>query len=64
MTAEDVLRKVRTFLHETPLESGVCMCGDDIKYHGIGSGHSPVDELTYYVGGLIEDIDKVLGDQR
>jgi hypothetical protein len=31
------------------VESGVCMCGDDIKDHNQASGHSPVDVWDHAV---------------
>ena len=31
------------------VDSGVCMCGDDIKDHNQSSGHSPVDVLDHAV---------------
>ena len=31
------------------VESGVCMCGDDIKDHNQANGHSPVDVWDHAV---------------
>ena len=36
------------------VESGVCMCGDDIKDHNQASGHSPVDVWDH----AVEQVDK------
>jgi len=36
------------------VDSGVCMCGDDIKDHNQASGHSPVDVWDH----VVEQIDK------
>jgi hypothetical protein len=29
-------------------EAEVCMCGDLVEYHDIGSGHAPVSVHDYY----------------
>jgi hypothetical protein len=36
------------------VDSGVCMCGDDIKDHNQSSGHSPVDVWDH----AVEQVDK------
>jgi hypothetical protein len=36
------------------VDSGVCMCGDDIKDHNQASGHSPVDVWDH----AVEQVDK------
>ena len=37
------------------VESGVCMCGDDIKDHNQASGHSPVDVWDHAVEQINKD---------
>lgn len=59
-THRELLQQIRSFLSETTLESGYCCCGSAIGDHDIGSGHAPVDELTYQACLLIEKIDKAL----
>lgn len=36
------------------VESGVCMCGDEIKSHNQASGHSPVDIWDHASGKALE----------
>jgi hypothetical protein len=40
------------WLRSAPLESGYCCCGSPVEGHGIGDGHSPVDDLAYSAGQL------------
>ena len=51
-----VVGKAHTFLTTAPLESGYCCCGDTIGSHGLGNGHSPVDELQYHASNLAEEL--------
>ena len=37
------------------VESGVCMCGDEIESHNQASGHSPVDIWDHAVEKALED---------
>lgn len=58
--AREALASCRNFLRTAPLESGVCCCGSPVDSHGIGDGHSPVDELTYHANGLLEQVEAAL----
>ena len=40
------------------VDSGVCMCGDDIKDHNQSSGHSPVDVWDH----AVEQIHALVGE--
>ena len=42
------------------VDSGVCMCGDDIKDHNQANGHSPVDVWDH----AVEQIIKKAGDNN
>jgi hypothetical protein len=42
------------WLRAMPLESGYCCCGNPVASHGLGDGHTPVDELAYSAGRLQE----------
>jgi len=42
------------------VESGVCMCGDNMQDHNQASGHSPVDVWDH----AAEQVDKVVGIRR
>jgi len=63
----EALDGVHSFLMSAPIESGICCCGDRVEDHNMGSGHSPVDELSYAAAGYVEKIDaalsKALGEQ-
>jgi hypothetical protein len=52
----DLLKKIRDFLERVPIEEGYCMCGDRVKDHNMGSGHSPVDEHEYWRMQLLEEL--------
>ena len=41
--------ELESFINQAPVETGVCMCGDDIKDHNQASGHSPVDVWDHAV---------------
>lgn len=58
---DEALRSAVDFLKSAPLESGYCCCGDAVDAHGMGSGHSPVDELAYAANNLWERIEEALG---
>lgn len=42
-----VLEDCRDWLKSAPLQSGMCCCGSPVEGHGMGDGHSPVDDLAY-----------------
>jgi len=55
-----VLKNVRDFLKYAPIESGVCCCGSPVDTHGIGDGHSPVDNLSYAVMDEVRTIEAAI----
>jgi hypothetical protein len=56
----EALGKAIDFLKTAPLESGYCCCGSAVKDHGMGDGHSPVDDLAYWAAGLQEQLEQAL----
>jgi len=34
-------------------KSGVCCCGDNMNNHTLTSNHGPVDEIEYYIDGML-----------
>jgi hypothetical protein len=63
MWLREALGKAIDFLETAPLESGFCCCGDLMESHNMGSGHSPVDELSYYANRIAIDLRQALKDQ-
>lgn len=58
--ARKLLTDLRDFLQSAPLESGVCCCGSPVEGHGLGDGHSPVDDLQYASAGYVDRINQEL----
>jgi hypothetical protein len=62
----DLLARAREALNSTLAyldggqETGFCMCGSRIEHHGMGDGHSPVDEGLYYANKLREEVKAAL----
>lgn len=52
------------FLEGAPLESGFCCCGSSIESHGMGDGHSPVDDLAYYAGQVADQARAALKGEK
>lgn len=56
------------FLENAPVsfESGVCCCGENMENHSspVFCGHTPVDQGTYVVHGLIDQLRKALKEQQ
>lgn len=48
------------FLRSAPMESGYCCCGSAVDQHGMGDGHSPVDELAYHANRIAEQLSDAL----
>jgi len=61
-----ILKRVADWLRSAPLESGVCCCGSAVKDHGLGDGHSPVDDLGYSASQLLQEVEQAMiaGDTR
>lgn len=45
-----------------PWETGVCCCGSPVEGHGMGDGHSPVDEGSYFICNAIKKAEKDIID--
>ncbi len=52
------------WLKSAPLESGYCCCGSPVDTHGMGDGHSPVDELACSARQLQEHLSAALSGER
>ena len=52
------LKAARDFIVSTDNTSGCCMCGSPVEGHGMGDGHSPVDEGSYHAAQVVECIDQ------
>lgn len=55
-----VLRDARELIAHGNFETGLCCCGGSVDRYGMGDGHSPVDEGSYYAGSVSERIDALL----
>lgn len=51
------LGKVLDLLAHTDNSTGYCMCGSPVEGHGLGDGHSPVDEGQYMAQQLKESVE-------
>lgn len=60
----EALVEARNVLANSGAESGYCMCGDPVKSHTIGSGHSPVDSHDYMANSTIKKIDEALNQDK
>ena len=58
--ARGLLRDARELISHGDFDTGVCCCGSSVASHGLGDGHSPVDEGGYYADGVSERIDALL----
>lgn len=61
---KEALEACKSFLESAPLESGYCMCGSKVEDHDMGSGHSPVDDVQYYVSNLLDTINEALNTKE
>lgn len=48
-------------LKNCDVSTGYCCCGDHVDCHGMGSGHSPVDEGAYHSEKALEAYRKARG---
>ena len=55
-----LLAESREIISRGDFDTGVCCCGDDVGKHGLGDGHSPVDEGGYYADCLMNRISTAL----
>lgn len=56
----ELLVRASSFIGSMNCATGVCCCGSPVDKHGMGDGHSPVDEGEYHAGLLLDDIKKEL----
>ena len=54
------LEDLISFLQNGYQGTGYCMCGSKIEHHGLGDGHSPVDEGLYYVDFYVKGLTETL----
>lgn len=57
------LRAARNFIAMSDNSTGYCMCGSPCDSHGMGDGHSPVDEGDYHAQMVLQEIDEALHEQ-
>lgn len=53
-TLVDALKSCLEMLERADCSTGYCCCGSKVDDHGMGDGHSPVDEGGYYQLQAIE----------
>lgn len=61
---ERALKTARDFIMSADNTSGYCMCGSPVEGHGIGDGHSPVDDGSYRALQVVECIDEALATPK
>lgn len=57
------LKETVEFLKRGDYSTGYCCCGSPTKTHGLGDGHSAVDEGDYHAGLFIKSLEKILEKQ-
>ena len=62
VSLENALRAARDFIIMSDNSNGCCMCGSPCDTHGMGDGHSPVDEGDYHARMIVEQIDETLNE--
>lgn len=63
---EPLIQAMQGILANCAVESGVCMCGEDMRTHSdpMSCGHSPVDSGAHHAASLLEDVNKFLGETK
>ncbi len=59
-TLQKLLRDFLDSVRNAPVSSGVCCCGSNMDSHGMGDGHSPVDEWDELIKSWTNTIEAVL----
>lgn len=55
-TDRELLRRALILLEMADCSTGYCCCGSAVDKHGMGDGHSPVDEGDYAATQCVADI--------
>lgn len=56
----EALERARYAVERGEYATGCCCCGNSVASHGLGDGHSPVDEGDYFKLNVLKDIDAAL----
>lgn len=56
----EALEHARYAVERGEYATGCCCCGNSVASHGLGDGHSPVDEGDYFKLNVLKDIDAAL----
>lgn len=60
----EALERARYAVERGEYATGCCCCGSSVASHGLGDGHSPVDEGDYFKLNVLKDIDAALSAQN
>ena len=53
-TLRGLLQRALDVIEQGSFSTGYCCCGSPVNTHGIGDGHSPVDDGEYNVYRFVE----------
>ena len=52
--------ELESFINQAPVETGVCMCGEEMYRHGSQPNHTPMDSWDYERDLILRDEAEIL----
>ena len=56
--------ELESFINQAPVETGVCMCGEEMYRHGSQPNHTPMDSWDYERDLILRDEAEKAGGDR